>query len=571
MRKRTALFTAIVLALFLLAAPIYAADMPISENCRLADAIEAANNDEATGGCPAGEDVDIISLSADIALDAELPPITSEIIIEGNGYTISGGNRYRIFVVDGGDLTINDLTLTAGKAQNKGNPVVDNDRNLVVSADNALGGAILNDGALTVSSSDFRDNSADYMGGAILNNGAMTIIDSRFSGNSAGERGGAAYIWSGRANISNSDFTDNSAEDGGAVYGERGTLTINDSRFSDNSARHEGGAVYGERGALTIIDSRFSDNSAGWKGGAVHNWFGKMDISGSSFSGNSARGSDAGGGAVYNEGTLAISGSSFIGNLARVIGGAIHNEDSLTISNSSFIGNSARYGGGLFVSDNANFQISTSRSTLTQVTLADNSASSGGGIYAADRTIGAFSYVESTVIMRNSIIARSSGGDCVGELLVNTNNFIQDDSCSPAFSGNPRLGARVEPEDGSTAHYPLMVDSPAIGAADEKHCPDTDQVGTERPQEGACAIGAIEYTTTIGPEDTLIITSTTSLNVRRGPNTTYGVADGLQRGEEAVAIGRDADGAWVQIDAGWVFAQLIETVGSIMTLPVTSG
>ena len=571
MRRMTVLFTALVLALFPLAAAVYAADMPVSENCRLADAIEAANTDEAVGGCPAGEGADIISLSADVALEAELPPVTSEIIIEGNGYAISGGNRYRIFVVDGGDLSINDLTLTAGNARNKGNPVVDNDRNLVVSADNALGGAILNDGALTISGSEFRDNSADYMGGAILNNGALTIIDSRFSGNSAGERGGAAYIWSGRAKISNSDFTGNSAGGGGAVYGERGTLTISGSGFSDNSARHDGGAVYGERGTLAIIDSRFSDNSAGWKGGAAHNWFGKMDISGSSFIGNSARGNDAGGGAVYNEGTLTVSGSSFIGNLARVVGGAIHNEDSLTISNSSFIGNSARYGGGLFLSDNANFQISTSVSTLTQVTLADNSASSGGGIYAADRTIGAFSYVESTVNMRNSIIARSSGGDCVGKLTRNISSFIQDGSCSPAFSGNPRLGARVAPEDGSPAHYPLMEGSPAIGAADEKYCPDTDQVGTERPQEGACAIGAIEYTTTIGPEDTLIIISTTSLNVRRGPNTTYGVADGFQRGEEAVAIGRDADGVWVQIDAGWVFAQLIETGGSIMTLPVTSG
>lgn len=569
MRKMTALFTAIVLALFLLAAPVYAADIVVNENCSLIDAIKAANNDSAADGCPAGEDADIISLSADIALDAELPPITSDIIIEGNGYAISGGNRYRIFVIDGGDLSINDLTLTAGKARNKGNPVVDHDRNLIASADNALGGAILNDGALTVSNSDFRNNSADYMGGAILNNGALTIIDSSFSDNSAGEFGGAVHNWSGQANISGSSFSDNSAVDGGAVY-NKGTLTIINSDFSDNSGKN-GGAVYSERGTLTVNDSRFSDNSADYMGGAMLNWGGEMTISGSSFSGNSARGNDAGGGAVYNERTLTISGSSFSSNSARAIGGAIHNEDSLTISNSSFIGNSARYGDGLFVSDNANFQISTSRSTLAQVTLADNSASSGGGIYAAERTIGAFSYVESTVIMRNSIIARSGGGDCVGELIVNINNFIQDDSCSPAFSGNPRLGARVEPEDGSTAHYPLMVDSPAIGAANERYCPDTDQVGTARPQEGACAIGAIEYTTTIKPEDTFIITSTTSLNVRRGPNAAYGVVDGLRRGEEAIAIGRDADGAWVQVNTGWIFAQMIETKGSIMALPVTSG
>ena len=586
----------IAFALFLLASPVYAADIAVSADCSLADAITAANTDTAANGCPAGEDADIISLSADLTLDAALPPITSEITIEGGGHTISGSNRYRIFVVEGGNLTINHLILTAGKASNKGSPVVDHDRNLIISADNALGGAILNDGTLTISSSDFSNNSADYMGGAILNNGTLTISSSTFSDNSADERGGAVYNWRGQTSISSTTFTGNSADerggavynmgnitisssdfrnnstgnDGGAVY-NMGNITISSSAFSNNAADYDGGAIYNERGTLTISDSALSDNAADRSGGAMLNWGGETSINNSSFSGNSARGRDIGGGAIYNEKTLTISNSSFSNNSARVVGGAIHNENTLTISNSSFSGNSARYGGGLFVSDNANFQISQSRNTLTQVTLVDNSADSGGGIYGTARTLGYFDYVESTVNLYNSIVARNSGGDCVGELTANFNNLIQDGSCSPALSGDPLLGALVEPEDGSTAHYPPMAYSPAVGAANERYCPATDQVGTARPQGSACNIGAIEYTTTIEPENRIItIVSTTSLNVRRGPSTNYGVVDGFQRGEEAVAIGRNADGSWVQMNTGWVFAQLVEARGSIRILPVTS-
>ena len=538
----------IAFALFLLASPVYAADIAVSADCSLADAITAANTDTAANGCPAGEDADIISLSADVTLGAELPAITSDMTIEGKGYTINGSNRYRIFVVEGGNLTINHLILTAGKASNKGNPVVDHDRNLIMTADNALGGAILNDGTLTISSSTFTGNSADERGGAILNNGTLTISSSTFSNNSAG--------------------------DGGAIYNfveSIGNITISSSAFSNNSADYDGGAIYNERGTLTISDSTFSDNAADRSGGAMLNWGGETSISNSSFSGNSARGRDVGGGAIYNERTLTISNSNFSNNSARVVGGAIHNENTLTISNSSFNGNSARYGGGLFVSDNANFQISQSRNTLTQVTLVDNSADSGGGIYGAARTLGYFNYVESTVNLYNSIVAGNSGGDCVGELTANFNNLIQDGSCSPALSGDPLLGALVEPEDGSTAHYPPMAYSPAVGAANERYCPDADQVGTARPQGSACNIGAIEYTTTIEPEKRIItIVSTTNLNVRRGPSTNYGVVDGFQRGEEAVAIGRNADGSWVQMNAGWVFAQLVEARGSIRILPVTS-
>ena len=494
MKKMTVLSTMIVFVLFLLAAPVYAADIVVNGNCSLVDAIKAANRDQAVKGCPAGEGADTITLSANTGLQWDPPKITSDMTIDGRGYTIHGNNRFRIFYIEEGHtVAIHNLTLTRNMARYKSS-------HLVMDGDDASGGAVYNEGTLTISDSSFIHNVADEYGGAIHNEGTLTISDSEFIDNRAVALGGAISNYEGTLVISDSRFSGNTSEDGGAILnGLGGRLVISGGSFNNNTAA-VGGAVSGKTGTLIISGSSFIDNRAKGTGGAVHNWFGNMDISNSSFSGNSA---DWQGGAVYVDGNYPAA--------------------------------------------------------LTHVTLANNTASQGGGIYMG---------ASAEVNLYNSIIA---DGGCFGELNDNIGNLIEDGSCSPIFSGDPMLGARVEPEDGSTAHYPLMVDSPAIGAANEKHCPDTDQVGTERPQEGACAIGAIEYTTTIGPEDTLIITSTTSLNVRRGPNTTYGVVDGLQRGEEAVAIGRDADGAWVQIDAGWVFAQMIETVGSVMTLPVTSG
>ena len=45
---------------------------------------------------------------------------------------------------------------------------------------------------------------------------------------------------------------------------------------------------------------------------------------------------------------------------------------------------------------------------------------------------------------------------------------------------------------GSPAYFPLMVDSPAVNAADQSVCTTADQIGTTRSQGPGCDIGAIE-------------------------------------------------------------------------------
>ena len=524
------LIAAVLFALFF-ASSVYAADIAVDADCSLADAIIAANRDRAEGNCPAGRGADIIILSQDITLDGNMPKITSDITIEGNGYTISGNNRYRIFYNDGGALTINDLTMTNGYVE--GELIRDEDGTLKVMTVNSIGGAIYNrDGELSVSGSAFSDNSTEYNGGAIYNDGELSISDSAFSDNLADEDGGAIYNEEGTLSISDSNFSDNLAdEDGGAIYND-GELSISDSTFSNNLADEDGGAIYNEEGTLSISDSIFSDNLAegslmGTSGGAIYNGAGTVTISDSAFSGNLAdRGgaiyndeelsisgstfSDNVDGAIYNWGgelsissssfsnnsgftggaiansfgELSISGSAFSGNSAEsnlmgTSGGAISNYKELIIVSSTFSNNSADKGGAIANGDDGKLRITNS-------TFSNNSADKGGAIANGE---------DGRLRITNSIIAGNGGNACYSSsrLRHNINNFIQDGSCSSDFSGDPMLGALVVPEDGSPAYFPLLAGSPAIDAADDAYCPETDQIGTTRPQGTACDIGAIEY------------------------------------------------------------------------------
>ena len=68
----------------------------------------------------------------------------------------------------------------------------------------------------------------------------------------------------------------------------------------------------------------------------------------------------------------------------------------------------------------------------------------------------------------------------------------------------------------------------------------------------------------------IIITAIRNRSVRSEPNTLDRLGT-LQKGEEAIAVGRNKAGTWLQIENGWVFVYYVRTDGDIMSLPVTSG
>ncbi len=262
--------------------------------CALSDQILAANTNTAVGSCPAGTSHDIISLTEDITLSEPLPLIKGTITIEGNGHTISGGNRFPIFSIIGGKFTIRDLTLTAGYSEQDG-------------------GAILAQGAeLIIENATFTNNRSEKGGGAIStlpNNISLTISDSQFIGNSSGSGGGAVLAYTGTTTITGSAFVDNEAERfGGGVEAFVGTVRISNSTFAGNRAGRAG-AIMVSGAATTLTHLTLVDNlSYSGEGDGIHKRSGLVYLRNSIVAGD-GNGLECTGGLDESAGNLSEDGS----------------------------------------------------------------------------------------------------------------------------------------------------------------------------------------------------------------------------------------------------------------------
>ncbi len=161
--------------------------------------------------------------------------------------------------------------------------------------------------------------------------------------------------------------------------------------------------------------------------------------------------------------------------------------------------------------------------TVTNSTFSSNSAaSSAGGIYSFNSTL---SYA-------NTIIANSTGGDCEigigGTIGTNTNNLVEDGSCSASLSGDPSLGALAD-NGGATQTIALLAGSSAINAGNNSTCAAAlvnrrDQRGVARPNGPRCDIGAYEYVDTSAPTVTAFTVPSPSSSLTIQP-TAFTAAD----------------------------------------------
>ncbi len=448
---RLRLWTTAVLfaALALLAADSAA---PASASvCTLADHIRAANTNRAVGFCPAGTSHDIITITDDIVLSEGLPAITGTITIEGGGHSISGAGEFRIFDVNGGNLTINNLTLTEGRADH--------------------GGAVrLQAGQLAIYDSSFVGNKTEKSAGAIYaSGGTLDIRESRFENNCALL---ADYLLA--AGIDR----DQTSVDGDGCVNISYTRSEIDGELQTNV---DGGAIRLLNGAqAAIARSTFFNNRATY-GGAISTSSrnDRLVISRSSFVGN--RASDSGGaiGAVWTGGgSILVSGSSFVKNSAKNSGGAIYaRENALDIANSTFSENISDYEGG------ALHATAGAEVTVTHATFIENRAQSKGD---------AISNLGGKLSLRNSIIASAgSADDCAGGLDQSVGNLSPDRTCGEPLGSDALLDELTA----SPAYYPPLDHSPAVDLAVAEFCLAADQLGTARPQGPGCDIGAIESTT----------------------------------------------------------------------------
>lgn len=357
-----------------------AAEILVDAGCALADAIEAANTDAPVGGCPAGDSADTITLTGDVTLTAKLPPISSELSIYGANHTINGAEKFNIFEVLEGTLTVSNLTMIGGSTR--------------------YGGAIFaNNANLTVTDSVLRGNTAEVSGGAIaVQWGTLTVLGSTFEDNVAEGAAAAIVILEAQASISDSTFSKNQAYFNGAIGNQGGDVTITDSVFRDNSSDLDGGAIGGEDAPLTISGSQFFNNRAKDNGGAIFYETAAMVIKNSIFDGNYAQ---EYGGAIYTEDVeLSLSTSIIRGNSADGAGGAISTiGGKATISSTELSDNQSEAAGALV---NENGTVTFERSELRQ-----NSASIAGAVWGYGGKL----------IVRDSIVEQNSSTSSAGAIL----------------------------------------------------------------------------------------------------------------------------------------------------------
>ena len=307
--------------------------------------------------------------------------INKDIVIDGKGHTIDAKNLGRIFSIgEGFTVTLTNATLINGKADKGG--AIYNDGSLTLSdvklSDNAAdgyGGAVFNNGHLVVGNSVFDSNdivnrgsaSVDYGGAAIYNwyDGVLTVSGSNFTNNiknyKNGDRLVGAVATIGDATISDSCFVNNAGRWGGAISAsgyliagdDVNTLTVSGSTFKENGGLY-GAGIFVAGSDFTVSDCVFDKNTAFGKGDMTPNNnngaaivvtdTGKDitgAITGSNFTNNKAQY----GGAIYIcEGNIAISDSLFENNSADVEGGAIDidsaiNNPVVTVENSKFVNN----------------------------------------------------------------------------------------------------------------------------------------------------------------------------------------------------------------------------------------
>lgn len=238
------------------------------------------------------------------------------------------GTNWIFYINPNVNVTITNLTLTNATA--------------------AKGGAIYNEGNLTVTNCTFTSNKATisyvYGGGAIYNKGTITSLSGcTFTNNKAAKYGGAVYNDATIISLSDCNFTGNIASSyggGGAIF-NYGTSTVTGSTFTGNRG-YNGGAI-NNQGILTATGCIFNGNSA-TIGGAIHNWD-NTTVTSCTFTDNTAYS----GGAISNdEGTLIAENCTFKGNTATGEGGVIYNEDSLTAHYNRFYNNTAPTGNAIY-------------------------------------------------------------------------------------------------------------------------------------------------------------------------------------------------------------------------------
>lgn len=319
---------------------------------------------------------------------------------------ISGNNASRIFFVNfGANLILNDLTIINGSA---------------AGTSDGNGGAIHNNGIVSLNNSIVSSSFARTRGGGIYNNGTNAMLT-----------------------LTNSIITNNrlpSFSNGGGIFNNNGTVMLINSTVSGNKSEFDGGGIF-NLNKLTLVNSTVSDNVSRSASGAGISNYG-------------------------NNSVATLSNSTVSGNTALDFGGGISNSDNATLNltgvtvtnNRSTATNRQDCAGGIF---NAFGAVANLSNTIVAANIVANA-------FAATDFRGEISSTSSY-----NLIGNNQGMTGI------TNNTNGNQVGTPTNSIDPRL-ATLSDNGGATQTHSLMLDSPAIDKGFRFDL-NTDQRALARP------------------------------------------------------------------------------------------
>ncbi len=319
--------------------------------------------------------------------DAGLPTIKQEIKIDGNGATIKRESRdgFRIFrVADGGDLTLKDVTVKNGAADER------KEKHGKDGKDGWQG----KDG--WDKKEDKKEDKKDWHGkdGWDKKDGKKDGKEHDKNGRHdkddrehEGDGGGLLVERGGRAHLVNTKFFLNSAKNNGGAIANFGRVEVESSTLDNNHAGKDGGAIF-NAGVLEVEGSRHGKggetritNNTAKNGGGIANGHseekkkehGKGDlVNGSRHDGDHDGDHDDKGKAGFVE----IEKTLIEGNTAKKNGGGLFSNDGFVQVSWTFVKNNTagENGGGIYAIDTV--------LTVKHSTVEKNKAhKDGGGIY----------------------------------------------------------------------------------------------------------------------------------------------------------------------------------------------
>ena len=381
------------------------------------------------------------------------------------------GDGYTIHIADGN--YVNDKTLSISKSltlEGSANTVIDGNASKIME--------VTADATVVLTNLSFT-NGNDALVGAISNEGKLTISNSNFYSNKVTGNSGTIITNKNKLNINNSKFYQNSASKGVVNNQNDTVLVIDNSEFYNNdmtSFSNSYGIVYTTSANATISNTVFRNNAVKY-GGAIYATkssdatIGIVNIINSTFESNSAN-TGQGGALFVSGGECIIKESMFINNKANPgkftggQGGAIYTSlnGNVSVTDSVFKNNQAKLGAALYLNGGSNSTISYSvlLDNVAEGDYAISNAESASGVATVNYnwwgTNSPKNLVPSTVTLNNWVIMSADPttvtdaeiGD-VKTISVNFNKYSSFDTINDLSKPLPAIDVEFSAVNGTLA------------------------------------------------------------------------------------------------------------------------